>query len=88
MVFAGSQTRINTSVNIYEVVVMRVLKDVFCVVSVLFLLAMCFISPTVTTKVSFIVLLVASLVVMYLVREVDDHDEMPDFDPQATIGHH
>ena len=87
MVFAGSPTRINNSVNSYEVVVMRVLKDVFCVLSVLFLLAMCFISPTATTKISFIVLLAASLVVMYLVREVDDHDETPHFDPQATIGH-
>ena len=65
---------------------MRIVKDILCVLSVLFLLAMCFISPTLTTKISFIVLLLASLLVMYLVREVDDTKSDMDFDPQATIG--
>ena len=65
---------------------MRFLKDCFHVLAVLFLLAMCFISPNLTTKVSFIALLIASLVVIYLVREVDDADQGTNFDPQATIS--
>ena len=64
---------------------MRLVKDILCVLCVLFLLAMCFLSPTLTTKISFIVLLISSLLVMYLVREVSDTDESTHFDPQATI---
>jgi len=33
-----------------------------------------------------IALLIASLVVIYLVREVDDADQGTSFDPQATIS--
>lgn len=67
--------------------IMRFIKDCFYVLTVLFMLAMCFISPNLTTKVSFIALLIASLVVIYLVRDVEDIEQASHFDPQATISH-
>ncbi len=65
---------------------MRILKDCFYVLSVLFLLAMCFLSPTVVTKISAIALLISSLLVIYLVREEENRARQKDFDPQATLS--
>jgi uncharacterized membrane protein YccC len=79
-------TTITVIATVSYFVMMHFIKDCFYVLAVLFLLAMCFISPNLTTKVSFIALLIASLVVIYLVREVDDSEHDPSFDPQATMG--
>lgn len=79
-------TTIIISATVLDFMMMRFIKDCFYVLAVLFLLAMCFISPNMTTKVSFIALLISSLVVIYLVRDVDDKDPASHFDPQATVG--
>lgn len=68
---------------------MRFLTDCFQLFSVFFLVTMCILSPTLVTRVSFIALLIASLVVIYLVRQTQhEQGSDKDFDPQATMSGH
>jgi hypothetical protein len=65
---------------------MRFLKDCLCVLSVLFLLALCFLSTTLVTQISAIALLISSLVVIYLLRTEEYPPKRGEFDSQATLS--